>query len=205
MDKTKKHFWELRALSEGKTYGEKPSVSARLALPYLNDAKNIIEIGGAYGRNCHLFAAKDIHVTNIDLCKHWIALLEQEKDNLPITNICADYLEAKLNRQYQVEFSNFVLHFFKPKELDMALDKTKTVLVNNGLLINSWLSKNDEYAASCHLNQQIYMRCFSKAELKSLHHRHGLKLELITELRELELINARHRKTWFWFTVAYKK
>ncbi|OGL87641.1 hypothetical protein A3I42_04830 [Candidatus Uhrbacteria bacterium RIFCSPLOWO2_02_FULL_49_11] len=196
-----KEFFIQRAICEGKTYGDKPSISAYVALPYfLNGNKTIIELGFGYGRNANLFTQYGIHVIGIDFCQPWCAIAEK---NTNIEIISADILRVQITPQSADGiFSNFVLHFFPPSDLNQVFKKASTWLKPNGLLINSWLSVNDEYSSATY---PVYMKCFTEEELVTLHTDHGFELEKPLELKELELINARNRKTTFWFTVARKK
>ncbi len=196
-----KKFFTQRAICEGKTYGDKPSISAYIALPYfLNDSKTIIELGFGYGRNANLFAQYGIHVTGIDFCKPWCTIVEK---NTNIEVINADILRVQITPQSADGiFSNFVLHFSPPSDLNRACKNAYTWLKPNGLFINSWLSVNDEYSS---IRYPVYRHCFTKKELILLHKSNGFELEKLQELKELELINARNRKTTFWFTVARKK
>lgn len=196
-------YWQDRAKKEGKTYGEEPSVAARLALPHLDGAHSILEIGGAYGRNTLLFAEKGFKITVIDPCQEWINLLKQV-DNPLISTLCTDILTVDLDQTFDAVFSNFVLHFFKPKELPVVFQKTHSWLRPGGLFINSWLSNKDIHSPSNYLNKQIYIHHFGYQELKKLHHKSGFKLEAINKLKEFELINTKDEKTTFWFTVARK-
>lgn len=198
-----KAYWEQRAKSEGLTYGENPSMAARLALPFLKDNKkslNILEIGGGYGRNALFFAHNNCKVTNIDLCEKWINSAYQNNN---VRNINADILKFDLSH-FDGAFSNFVLHFFRKDKLEIIFKKIYGCLPGNGLFINSWLSEKDRYAYSDSLEGKIYMHCFEQEELKKIHSQTGFKLEVITQLKELELINNKAHITVFWFTAARK-
>lgn len=196
-------YWNTRAIHEGKTYGVNPSLSARLAMPFFKHARNktILEIGGGYGRNSLFFAKNNFKITNIDICEKWI---NQAKHDKLINNICGDIRNVRLASKFDGAFSNFVLHFFPLSDLTAIFKKIHAHLNENGLFINSWLSKNDTYSHSDSLNGKTYMHCFARDELKKLHHQANFKLEVITELKELEYINKKTRITIFWFTVAKK-
>lgn len=198
-------YWEFRA-RDGKIYGDEPSSGARLALPYLSSGSTLLEIGGAYGRNCFLFARRGIDTTNVDLCANWISIAEQTKGPLPLQNICSDILEFSPSRAFDVIFSNFVLHFFSDEKLDTIFQQAHSWLKAGGLFINSWLSTNDPYATEGYpvRGYQITPKCFTKPEFEVIHRKHEFQLIACNELRELESINSKDRKTTFWFTVAKK-
>jgi len=199
---TNKTYWEQRAQA-GKIYGEEPSFSVRQAMHYLKPRSEVLEVGGAYGRNSMYFARHGMNVTNVDLSKTWIRMADESEEGLPITNICGDIRKVRFQKHFDVVFSNFVLHFLRNKELSAIMKKLYNALKPDGLLINSWLSSNDMYASTGYKNG-LYLHCFTKEELERLHAQHGFELINIFETIELETINTNDRKTFLWFTVAKK-
>src|SRR3989338_15443 len=199
---TNKTYWEQRAQA-GKIYGEEPSFSVRQAMHYLKPRSEVLEVGGAYGRNSMYFARHGMNVTNVDLSKTWIRMADESKDDLPLINKCEGIRTVRFQKQFDVVFSNFVLHFFNDEELSDVMQKMYRLLKPKGLLINTWLSSNDMYAQSGYHNG-LYLHCFTKEELERLHTVRGFGLVNIFETIGLETINTSDRKTFLWFTVAKK-
>ncbi|MFA4872469.1 MAG: class I SAM-dependent methyltransferase [Patescibacteria group bacterium] len=195
-------FWEQRA-QEGKIYGDEPSFGSRQALHYLKKGDEVLEVGGAYGRNSIYFTQHGMRVTNIDLSKTWIRMADKNKDSLPLINKCQDIRTAKFKKTFDVIFSNFVLHFFNDTEVLFVMKKLYKALKVGGLLINSWLSSNDIYAHTRYKNG-LYIHCYTKEELDRLHAEHDFEIINMFETIELERINTNDRKTFLWFTVAKK-
>lgn len=199
---TAQSYWVHRA-QEGKIYGTDPSFSAQQALHYMKPGNEVLEVGGAYGRNSIYFAQHSLQVTNIDLSATWVARAEQDKGALPVTNVCGNIFQYRPDKPFAALFSNFVLHFFTDRELHRLFNTLPALLNKDGVFINSWLSARDPYATIGYPGG-IYLHCYTRAELEKIHRNNNLKIVTIFETIELETVNSTDRKTIFWFTAAQR-
>ncbi len=141
-------YWNVRFKSEREVWGNKPSLSAKLAAEVFKryDVKTVLIPGCGYGRNCLYFAKLGFSVTGIDISSVGIEIAKKnsEKYNLSIEYVTGDVLQVlPTGKKYDGVFAHNLLHLFLEGDRMKLINGLKNSLRKSGVLIVNVFSVND--------------------------------------------------------------
>ena len=208
-------YWELRYRTNGEIYGPEPSLAADLATQHLHAYADVLELGGAYGRNAGAFSGRCRSFSLIDLSPTAVRLAQRRTAQ----RFAPGWMDARMGDflrdpwgRPNVVFSNFVLHLLTERERIRLFTRASDSLRDDALFINSFLSTADVghgvgrciESGTFHHEVGRFNHFFDRRELERLHAKHRLQIVVAEHLIEPESINGAIRETAFWFIVARK-
>lgn len=157
-----------------------PSNFAVEVFKYLEEGKELLELGCGNGRDSLHFAKKHIRVTAMDQSESAINILqENNKNKKNIKFIIDDFVNSKIyyNENYEYIYSRFTLHSITKEEQDILFDKVYMALNNKGKFFIEVRSINDEiYGKGEKVGDDEY--------IYNSHYRRFLKIEdLVDDLK----------------------
>lgn len=143
------HYWnkyyaDRATISELK---EDPSLFANDMLRrYMENGKNLVELGCGNGRDSLYFAKNGLNVTGIDASQIVIDELRKKYSENNCVFICDDFVSAESIYQIQYDYcySRFTLHAINAKQEAQILKKAYDMLKENGYLFIEARSINDK-------------------------------------------------------------
>lgn len=214
--------WDDIYQRDGKRYGENASIFCRLMLPYLqiNKSNDILELGCGYGRDLLYLAQKmpNKHFIGVDASHRALLILQDEKrkqkDN-QISYFEQDCFNLDIKGKFDCIFSHFFIHLFLKGEIKALFENMKHLLKNNGLLIISCISRQDnKFTKGTCLENNTYA-CYSdkpwhflhfwdEREIRKVFSAYAFRIEFLCEYIEKERILDSIEETRSWFVVAQK-
>jgi SAM-dependent methyltransferase len=141
----KKEYWESRFLTEGKIWGELPSLSAHYALVLFleNDVKSVLVPGSGYGRNAKLFSTLGLDVTGVEISETAFKMASQFDPESKFYH--GTVLDMSFdNRKYDAIYCFNVLHLFRQQERESFLRECFSKLKDKGLACFTVFSNEEE-------------------------------------------------------------
>lgn len=216
--------WDKIYQRDGKRYGEHPSKFCMLLKLYLQNCKNVLELGCGYGRDLLHLATHypSVNFFGIDSSPTAISILLGEVRKRKIKNLkvlTSNWLDS-IFRQFKKNpidliFSHFFLHLFLEKEREEILKRTAQILKDGGIFINSLVSKNDAKFGKGKLIEKgtyapysdrswHYLHFWTYDEIIDTFSKVGFKVEELFEYVEEEEILENIENTITWFVVTRK-
>lgn len=123
-----------------------PSRFATDILTYLEEGKELIELGCGNGRDSSLFARSGVKVTAIDQSEQSIKNLQNNNLTNQIKFIADDFIKTKLleEKTFDYVYSRFTMHSITEKEEDILLKRVYSALEDNGLFFIEVRSIKDD-------------------------------------------------------------
>lgn len=208
--------WDLLYQRDEFRYGSEPSKASRMALPLLEQAETLLELGAGYGRDA-LWLAKQLpslKITALDSSPTAIRMLS-ERTVSNVVPVRGDAFNCLSKGMFAVLFSNFFYHLFQSTERQHLFRLANSMLRASGLFVNSFASVGDE---KCGLGKEVepgtyacyadrpwhVIHFYSSEELVEEHAKSGFEIDHIEESTETEHICGLIEYTRFWFVVARK-
>lgn len=208
--------WDFIYQRDGFRYGDNPSKAGRMALPFLAQAKTLLELGAGYGRDALWLARQlpGVKITALDRSPTAINMLTEQAVNNVIP-MCGDAFNWLSKETFTVLFSNFFYHLFPSAERQHFFRLAHLMLESSGLFVNSFASIDDEkYGRGKEIERGTYacyearpwhfVHFYSSEDLFAEHAKSGFEIEHIEESTETEHICGLIEYTRFWFVVARK-
>ena len=120
-----------------------PSEFAKFVLNYLEDGKNLIELGCGNGRDSIFFASNKIKVFGIDQVIGEIEFLNKEFQSDNLKFMCLDFTNLYLDYKFDYVYSRFTLHSIDEEAEDRVLTWVLNHLNVDGLFFVEARSIND--------------------------------------------------------------
>lgn len=123
-----------------------PSKFAKDILMYLEEGKELIELGCGNGRDSSLFAKYGVKVTAIDQSEQSIKDLQNNNLTNKIKFIADDFIKTKLleEKTFDYVYSRFTMHSITEEEEDILLKRAYIALEENGLFFIEVRSVKDD-------------------------------------------------------------
>ncbi|WP_342553133.1 class I SAM-dependent methyltransferase [Paenibacillus sp. FSL R7-0652] len=124
-------YWEDRFQTEGKVWGETPSVITTKAISSFRQrgVKQVLVLGAGYGRNTKELA-KYFKVDGIEVSGAAVKLAREWDTHSNV--IHASVLDVKLPQKYDAVFCYNLLHLFKRQERNVIIGKCSEFLRKGG-------------------------------------------------------------------------
>lgn len=124
---------------------------AKNSLSFLKktNCKTLLDLGCGDGKDSIYFAKNGFSVTAIDFSNEAIKILKKEienKKNLNIQTKISDIKNLKLNKKFDVIYSNLSLHYFDDKDTKKIFNDLKKYLNNEGIIFIRVKSVDDSLA-----------------------------------------------------------
>lgn len=124
----KDDIWQLKVLPkisikfyENNNKPFPPSEFAKFVLNYLEDGKNLVELGCGNGRDSIFFASNKIKVFGIDQVIGEIEFLNKEFQSDNLKFMCLDFTNLYLDYKFDYVYSRFTLHSIDEEAEDRVL------------------------------------------------------------------------------------
>lgn len=143
--------WERRYRTEGEVWGDKPSVTARLAAKKVEKHSRFIDLGCGYGRDVNFLLKNGFVVHGLDESSHGLSMatraIECLKNNAAdrATLSVGNFLSSAAVRPAFTDavVSHRVLHLIPPKEVAKNVSKMAECLREGGQIFISARSPKD--------------------------------------------------------------
>ena len=142
------NYWDKRFRSEGKIWGEKPSITLELAIDYFskNNVCKVLVPGSGYGRNAEALAKAGFDVFGVESSEvaHKMAVSSNEKRGLEIDYELGNVLEMPYgDESFEGVYCFNTLHFFKRDERIRFIEETYRILKRCGLAVFTVFSEKE--------------------------------------------------------------
>lgn len=142
------HYWEKRYRSEGKIWGDNPSVTVNVALEYFikKGVHKVLVPGSGYGRNAEALAKAGFNVSGIEISEtaYRIAVNSNDEKNLGIDYTLGDVSQMPYeSEQFEGVYCFNLLHLFKRKERTKFTDYMYLILKPDGIVIVTVFSEKE--------------------------------------------------------------
>ncbi len=136
-------FWEKRYRSEGKIWGDTPSVTARYACRHFlaRGVKSVLIPGMGYGRNARVFREAGMAVSGIEISREAVSILRKDFPEIRCQE--GSVLDVPFGGPYDAIYCFNVVHFFRLNERRAFLEKCLAALPECGLAFFTGLSEKD--------------------------------------------------------------
>lgn len=215
-------YWNKKYKELGEMYGPFPSQAAYDTIRFILDERKkgrelrrIAALGDGYGRNARYFAFMGLRPTIVDISEEALKLSNATEENLEgrIEIEQADLLDWHPQEQYDIAFSNFVLHLFSKEERARIYANIRQALIFGGYLCASLLSTNDDdyvrYSRTMFLGDErtlmvrgIPQHFFLREEIAEELSDAGFYVLDSTENKDPETIITMQRNTTYYFVIA---
>jgi 2-polyprenyl-3-methyl-5-hydroxy-6-metoxy-1,4-benzoquinol methylase len=140
-----KEYWDKRYSTEGKIWGEKPSITAYRALEIFRKAnfKSILVPGSGYGRHTMFFSNSGFEVTGIEISPVAIKMARQFDPLSYFYNASVLDMSFEHNKFDAIYCFN-VLHLFRENERGIFIRGCGGRLKKNGLMFFTVFSEKEE-------------------------------------------------------------
>ncbi|MEE1335182.1 class I SAM-dependent methyltransferase [Methanobrevibacter sp.] len=159
------------------------STFAEFILPYLDENKDLIELGCGNARDSIFFSKNNINVMAVDQVQSEIDFLNEHYKSDNIHFFCDDFTDLKNTEHDQIKendfdyvYSRFTFHSINERKEDNALDWIKDNLKNDGLFLLEARSLNDPMFKQG--------EALSETENFTTHYRRYMDLDKITKKLE---------------------
>ena len=159
------------------------STFAEFILPYLDENKDLIELGCGNARDSIFFSKNNINVMAVDQVQSEIDFLNEHYKSDNIHFFCDDFTDLKNTEHDQIKendfdyvYSRFTFHSINERKEDNALDWIKDNLKNGGLFLLEARSLNDPMFKQG--------EALSETENFTTHYRRYMDLDKITKKLE---------------------
>lgn len=159
------------------------STFAEFILPYLDENKDLIELGCGNARDSIFFSKNNINVMAVDQVQSEIDFLNEHYKSDNIHFFCDDFTDLKNTEHNQIKendfdyvYSRFTFHSINERKEDNALDWIKDNLKNGGLFLLEARSLNDPMFKQG--------EALSETENFTTHYRRYMDLDKITKKLE---------------------
>jgi len=147
------------------------------ALSITDQAKPILELGSAFGRDAEYIEAKGYEVQRTDVTKSFVEYLQKQGHNAKVLNAITDELDSG----YGMVFANAVFLHFTREELAPVLSKVIQSLDINGILAFSVKKGEGEAWSQDKLGAPRYFCYWQQEPLQSLVLSAGFEIIDITD------------------------
>jgi len=138
-----KKYWES-FYAKNRTF-DKPSPFGKFVLPFIQDNKNMLELGCGNARDSFYFISnRKITITALDQCDDEIEFLNNKKDNLPIEFKAHDFTNYTEDNTFDYVYSRFTLHSVSPDDEKRTFTNVYANLKEGGLFFVEVRSTKDE-------------------------------------------------------------
>lgn len=201
-DRTNK--WNSLYKIQGQRWGIMHSLSAHLSLHHIESIKkkekNLLDIGCGYGRDLFYFRQifKELCVDGIDSSKSVLDIAREYTTIFEINELIEnDFIEFNSKRKYDIIFGNYFAHLFYKDELEVILQKIKSMMSSEGIAILSFVSiKDRHFGKGKKIDYRLYevfkdipWRFYDIQELRDICSQNDLKIKELYEFPELEIVN----------------
>lgn len=159
------------------------STFAEFILPYLDENKDLIELGCGNARDSIFFSKNNINVMAVDQVQSEIDFLNEHYKSDNIHFFCDDFTDLKNTEHDKIKendfdyvYSRFTFHSINERKEDNALDWIKDNLKNGGLFLLEARSLNDPMFKQG--------EALSETENFTTHYRRYMDLDKITKKLE---------------------
>lgn len=123
-----------------------PSKFAKYVLKYLDEGKNLIELGCGNGRDAIFLSKHKINVIAIDQSESSINNLKVSNSNDNIEFIADDFIETRLleEERFDYVYSRFTLHSISEEQEDILLKRVYKALKKDGMFLIEVRSVKDD-------------------------------------------------------------
>jgi SAM-dependent methyltransferase len=138
-------YWDKRYKTEGKIWGEQPSVTAAMAANMFRQAniKSILVPGSGYGRNTRFFTETGFNVTGIEISAVALNLARQYDPHSRFNQ--ASVLDMSFDsNKYDAVYCFNVLHLFLEKERRTFIRECENRLERKGYMFFTVFSEREE-------------------------------------------------------------
>jgi len=137
-------YWDKRYRSEGKIWGEQPSVTAGQALKLFRKekAQKILAPGSGYGRNTRLFAKSGFEVTGVEISAEACKLARDFDPGTRVYNRSALDLSF-LDGEFDAVYGYNVLHLFRQDDRRLFIRQCGEKTKANGLMFFTVFSEKE--------------------------------------------------------------
>lgn len=131
-----------------------PSKFAKYILQYLEEGKELVELGCGNGRDSILFGENKVNVIAIDQSYNSINELKENVSNENIEFISDDFIKTKLlsEERFDYVYSRFTMHSISESEEDILLKRVYNTLKKGGLFFIEVRSVKDNI---CGLGKEV--------------------------------------------------
>jgi SAM-dependent methyltransferase len=215
-------LWNAVYDAQGMRWGLNPSLCAHMALPYIEETTggtgSLIDIGCGYGRDLLFLRGffPQLALSGLEPATEALQLGQQVFGAARVRTCVHQNLVAfsrgAINGNYQIILANYLFHLFSKHEVFKALRSVACMLAPKGRLIASFVSTDDRhYGKGRRLGSRVYRvvngipwRFSDEAEIRAFCRQAGLRVEILTPYKELELVNKRSDTVDGLFLVASK-
>ncbi|MCW4021287.1 MAG: class I SAM-dependent methyltransferase [Candidatus Bathyarchaeota archaeon] len=172
MTKKRAHFWEERYRSEGKVWGDAPSVSVDAAINYFvqNCVHKVLVPGSGYGRNAEALAKAGFEVSGVEVSEiaYCAAVSSNEEKGLGIDYKLGDILEMPCGvERFEGVYCFNLLHLFRQEERLKFIDYLCRVLKPGGIIVLTAFSEKEE---SFGIGEEIEPDTFESKKGRPVHY-----------------------------------
>ena len=157
-NETFQEYWNKRYGTEGKIWGEKPSISANHALEIFRkaNAKSVLVPGSGYGRHTRFFSQAGFKVTGVDFSPVAVNIARQFDTLSEFYN--GSVLDLPLeNKIFDAIYGFNVLHLFNHIERALFLQGCERSLHKDGLMFFTVFSEQEvEFGKSFELEKNTF-------------------------------------------------
>lgn len=216
-----KEYWDRKYRENGKIYGTFPSQSAYDLIRFILEQRktgtkldDIAVLGDGYGRNALYFAFMHLNPSIIEISEEAIELANAKttESGLELRTKQADLLSWQPAENYDLAFSNFVIHLFNKEERARIYENARKALRPGGYFCGSFLSINDDdyalFAKTKSLEERTFLvrgvpqHFFLKEEISQELTDAGFYVLDILENKDPETIVDITRNTTYYFVIA---
>ncbi|MCG3167806.1 MAG: hypothetical protein POELPBGB_03601 [Bacteroidia bacterium] len=214
--------WESLYFFGKKRYGVESSIFSNKALDYLKNNQKVLVLGCGYGRDVLFYSKKfpSAYFNGIESSKIAVQFLKKDITEQCISNI--NVIQSNVysiekvlpeNEKYEVIILHYFLHLFLREEQNEILTKIGKFLSKDGIILASYISKNDDKFGkgikieddtySCYPDRPWHTIRFAECEdLEKLYSLSNLNMLKCFEYLEKELILGKKENTLSIFTAA---
>ena len=179
-------YWNSRFSKEGKIWGEKPSITANIALEYFqkHNIKSIFVPGAGYGRNTKLFSSNSIKTTGIEISEiaYNLAKVFDPQSEISLGSV---YDLPSITQKYDAIYCFNVLHLFTEENRKNVLKFCANIIKIQAILFFVVFSDEEAtFGKGKEIEPNTFeskpgrpVHYFSEMDLKSLFHEFNI-LEL---------------------------
>jgi 2-polyprenyl-3-methyl-5-hydroxy-6-metoxy-1,4-benzoquinol methylase len=141
---TAQEYWDNRYGTEGKIWGDKPSLTANHALGLFQKAgiKNLLVPGSGYGRHTAFFARAGYDVTGIEISPVAIEMAYQN-DHMSHFHLASVLEMSSVYGQFDAIYCFNVLHLFLEAKRALFIRRCENRLTKSGLMFFTVFSEKE--------------------------------------------------------------